>query len=123
MPGAMQLHASTTFSDLLQEGQRFWTPLPDKPEETPERLLCALWSTACGAPVSVDRAPQGSLPALDTDSLGRLQELLERKKAGGRLAHITERQSFLGLELLAGPAALVARKETEMLGDAAAAQT
>src|SRR6266478_3587654 len=77
MPRTMQLHASTTFSDLLQEVQRFWTPLPDKPEETPERLLCALWSTACGAPVSVDRAPQGSLPALDTDSLGRLRDLLE----------------------------------------------
>jgi len=118
----MQLHASTTFSDLLQEVQRFWTPLPDKPEETPERLLCALWSTACGAPVSVDRAPQGSLPALDTGSLERLRELLERRKAGVPLAHITERQSFLGLELLAGPAALIPRKETEILGHAALAK-
>src|SRR6266404_5461065 len=119
MPRTMQLHAATTFSDLLQEVQRFWTPLPDKPEETPERLLSALWSTACGAPVSVDRAPQGSLPALDTDSLERLCELIERRKAGVPLAHITERQSFLGLELLAGPAALIPRKETEILGRAA----
>src|SRR5258706_6915480 len=122
MPRTMQLHASTTFSDLLQEVQRFWTPLPDKPEETPERLLCALWSTACGAPVSVDRASQGSLPALDTGSLERLRELLERRKAGVPLAHITERQSFLGLELLAGPAALIPRKETEILGRAALAK-
>src|SRR6267142_2690848 len=122
MPGTMQLHASTTFSDLLQELQRFWTPLPDKPEETPERLLSALWSTACGAPVSVDRAPQGSLPALDTDSLERLRELIERKKAGVPLAHLTERQTFLGLELLAGPDALIPRKETEILGRAALAK-
>src|SRR5882762_8306344 len=122
MPRTMQLHASTTFSDLLQEVQRFWTPLPDKPEETPERLLCALWSTACGAPVSVDRAPQGSLPALDTDGLERLRELLERKKAGVPLAHLTERQMVLGLELLAGPEALIPRKETEILGRAALAK-
>src|ERR1700687_3556499 len=100
MPGTMQLQASTTFSDLLQEVQRFWAPLPDKPEETPERLLCALWSTACGAPVSVDRAPQGSLPALDTDGLERLRELLERREAGVPLAHLTERPSLLGLALL-----------------------
>src|SRR5438105_8013569 len=122
MPETMQLHASTTFSDLLQEVQRFWTPLPDKPEETPERLLAALWSTACGVPVSVDRAPQASLPALDTDSHERLRELIERKKAGVPLAHLTERQTFLGLELLAGPDALIPRKETEILGRAALAK-
>ena len=122
MPVTMQHHAATTFSDLLQEVERFWTPLPDKPEETPERLLSALWSTACGAPVSVDRAPQASLPALDTESLKRLRELIERKKAGVPLAHLTERQAFLGLELLAGPAALIPRKETEILGRAALAK-
>src|SRR5437870_13540710 len=112
MPGTMQLHASTTFNDLLQEVQRFWTPLPDKPEETPERLLCALWSTACGAPVSVDRAPQASLPALDTESLARLRELIERKKAGVPLAHLTERQAFFGRWRLAGPAALTPRERS-----------
>src|SRR5438874_9795497 len=122
MPVTMQLHAATTFSDLLQEVQRFWTPLADKPEETPERLLSALWSTACGAPVSVDRAPEDRLPALDSGSLERLRELIERKKAGVPLAHLTERQSFLGLELLAGPAALIPRKETEILGRAALAK-
>src|SRR4051812_21414231 len=111
--------ASTTFSDLLQEVQRFWTPLPDKPEETPEGLLAALWSTACGAPVSVDRAPKAALPALDEASAARLRELIERRKSGVPLAHLTERQSFLGLELLAGPDALIPRKETEILGRAA----
>src|SRR5512138_3324514 len=118
----MQVHASPTFSDLLQEVQRFWTPLPDKPEETPERLLSALWSTACGSPVSVDRARQDGLPALDDVCLERLRGLLERKKAGVPLAHLTERQTFLGLELLAGPEALIPRKETEILGRAALAK-
>ena len=115
-----------TYRDLLQEVQRFWTPLPDKPEETPEGLLCALWSTACGAPVSAERAVSSAasdaLPALDDHAYERLIGLLERRKAGVPLAHLTERQSFLGLELLAGPAALIPRKETEILGRAALAK-
>ncbi|HUQ76574.1 MAG TPA: HemK/PrmC family methyltransferase [Burkholderiales bacterium] len=115
-------HASTTFSDLLQEVQRFWTPMPDKPEETPEGLLAALWSTACGAPVSVDRAAPEALPTLDEASHSRLKDLLERRKAGIPLAHLTERQTFLGLEFLAGPQALIPRKETEILGRAALAK-
>lgn len=122
----MQAPAATTFRDLLSEVKGFWTPLPDKPEETPEGLLCALWSTACGAPISVDRAVSRAaptaLPELDEDSLARLRELLEQKKAGVPLAHLTERQTFLGLELLAGPQALIPRKETEILGRAALAK-
>ena len=114
-----------TFSDLLQEVRGFWTPLPDKPEETPEGVLAALWSTACGAPLSVDRAvsraPEG-LPVLDDAARARLRELIERKRAGVPLAHLTERQTFLGLELLAGPQALIPRKETEILGRAALAK-
>src|SRR5947207_12823345 len=119
MPETMQLHASMTFSDLLQEVERFWTPLPDKPEETPERLLSALWSTACGAPVSADRAVPGALPDLDEAGVERLRGLIERKRAGVPLAHLTERQTFLGIDLLAGPEALIPRKETEILGRAA----
>jgi release factor glutamine methyltransferase len=100
----------------------FWTALPDKPEETPEGVLCALWATACGAPVSVDRAVDAPLPALDKESRERLRELIERRKAGVPLAHLTERQMFLGLEMLAGPEALIPRKETEILGRAALAK-
>src|SRR3954464_6881233 len=115
----MQSTASPTFSDLLQEVQRFWTPLPDKPEETPERLLAALWNTACGMPLSVDRAANAPLPALDDSSEARLRELLERRRSGVPLAPLTERQTLMGLEFLAGPDALIPRKETEILGRAA----
>jgi release factor glutamine methyltransferase len=118
----MQSSASTTFSAFLQEVQRFWTPLPDKPEETPEGVLAALWSTACGSPLSVDRAVNATLPALDEASQVRLRELIERRKSGVPLAHLTERQTFLGLEFLAGPDALIPRKETEILGRAALAK-
>ena len=118
----MQTTASPTFSDLLREVQRFWTPLPDKPEETPEGLLAALWSTACGTPLSVDRAASEPLPALDEASHARLRELLERRKSGVPLAHLTGRQAFMGIEFLAGPDALIPRKETEILGRAALAK-
>lgn len=111
-----------SFTALLGEVRGFWSPLPDKPEETPERLLCALWHTAAGAPVSADRADPAALPTLDADAAARLGSLLERRKAGEPLAHLTRRQHFLGLEFLAGPDALIPRKETEILGRAALAK-
>jgi release factor glutamine methyltransferase len=100
----------------------FWVPLDDKPEETPERVLCALWRTACGVPVSADRALRENLPPLDGAAAGRVRELLERRRSGVPLAHLTGRQTFLGLEFLAGPEALIPRKETEILGRAALAK-
>jgi release factor glutamine methyltransferase len=113
---------STTYGELLREVQGFWAPLPDKPEESPEGVLCALWSTASGHPLSVDRAVRATLPQLDPAGVERLRGLIERKRAGVPLAHLTERQTFLGLELLAGPDALIPRKETEILGRAALAK-
>ena len=114
-----ECRAAPDFSVLLAEVESFWTPLPDKPEETAEGVLCALWRTACGAPISVGRAVPADLPELDAPALERLRALIERKRAGVPLAHLTGRQSFMGLELLAGPAALIPRKETEILGRAA----
>ncbi len=110
------------FDGLLAEVRAFWSPLPDKPEETPEGLLRALWLTAVGAPASVEKAARADLPALDAAAMHRLHGLVRRKKFGVPLAHLTGRQSFLGLELLAGPAALIPRKETEILGRAALAK-
>ena len=117
-----ELDATDAFEDFLEEVRTFWVPLEDKPEETPERVLCALWRTACGLPASADRALREHLPELDAEAAGRLRELLERRRAGVPLAHLTGRQSFLGLEFLAGPEALIPRKETEILGRAALAK-
>jgi release factor glutamine methyltransferase len=110
------------FRELLADVERFWTPLPDKPEETPEGVVRALWLTAAGTPVSVDRAAGRRLPGLDAEAAARLHALLARRRAGEPLAHLTGRQSFMGLELLAGPAALIPRKETEILGHALVAK-
>jgi release factor glutamine methyltransferase len=110
------------FADLLAEVERFWAPLADKPEETAEGLARALWLTAAGTPVSVEGAAAMALPELDEAATGRLRGLLARKRAGEPLAHLTERQMFMGLELVAGPAALIPRKETEILGRALVAK-
>lgn len=96
--------------------------LPDKPEETPEGSARALWLAAAGQPCSVVAAQWVAvLPALDAAGLARLDALLERRLAGEPLAHLTGRQHFCGLEMLAGRQALVPRVETVLLAQAAIA--
>ena len=93
-----------------------WVGLPDKPEETPVSTMRALWLAAAGEPCSADLASRRSLPPLDAVGRDALRRLVDRRLAGVPLAHLTGRQSFMELELLAGPEALVPRKETELLG-------
>jgi len=116
------LDAAPAFETFLEEVREFWIPHEDKPEETAERVLCALWRTACGQPVSADGALRPGLPPLDVEAAERLRLLIERRRAGVPLAHLTGRQGFMGLEFLAGPGALIPRKETEILGRAALAK-
>jgi len=93
--------------------------LPDKPEETPESTLRALWHAAAGVPKSAELALAEALPELDGAAVDRLRVLLQQRLDGIPLAHLSGRQRYLGLEMLAGPEALVPRKETEILGVAA----
>lgn len=109
------------FDRLRQRLQAHWQDAPDKPEETPDSTLQALWHAAAERPVSVAAATDTPLPPLDDTALARLDALLDRRLAGEPLAHITGRQAFMGLELVAGPAALIPRRETELLGTTAIA--
>lgn len=93
--------------------------LPDKPEESVGATLRALWHRASGNRVSASTAIHRDLPPLDDSLVADLHRLVDRRLAGEPLAHLTERQQFLGLELLAGPMALIPRRETELLGNAA----
>ncbi|CUR58655.1 Modification methylase, HemK family [metagenome] len=90
--------------------------LPDHPEETPDSTLRALWSMAAGTPLSVTAAADRDLAPLPAGGERLLAALVERRVTGSPLAHLTGRQSFMGVELLAGPEALVPRIETEILG-------
>jgi len=107
------------YTSLLQEVESFFEPQPDKPEETPAAVLRALWFSAAGEPQSIAAVDGRPLPAMDAAAELRLKELIGRKRQGIPLAHLTGRQRFLGVELLAGPAALIPRIETEIVGRAA----
>ncbi|TDK28673.1 peptide chain release factor N(5)-glutamine methyltransferase [Luteimonas aestuarii] len=109
------------YASRLRRLQDNWQAAPDKPEETPRNTLLALWSTAAGAPLSAVSASDIALPALDEDAERCLDTLLDRRIDGVPLAHLTGRQHFLGMDLLAGPGALIPRRETELLGRAAIA--
>ncbi len=109
------------FQELLAETATKLSVLHDKPEETTESTVRALWQVAAGAPMSAEQAAKTALPALDAAAVGRLRELLKERLAGIPLAHLTGRQRFMGLELMTSKAALVPRKETELLGHVALA--
>jgi release factor glutamine methyltransferase len=94
--------------------------LPDKPEETPDSALRALWLLAGGVPLSIHAAAETPLPALSAAQLDALDALIARRIAGEPIAYLTGRQRFMGLELLASPDALIPRAESELLALAAA---
>jgi release factor glutamine methyltransferase len=109
----------TEFARYLAMLDSSWTHLACKPEETAAATLHTLWLAAAGQPCSVERALERPLPPLAADERERLGRLIERRRAGVPLAHLTGRQTFMGVELLALPNALIPRRETELLGVAA----
>lgn len=109
----------TGYSENLTILQKGLELLPDKPEETFESTLQALWLTAAGEPASVVVALQRQLPELSPTQRDHLAELIAARLGGTPLAHLTERQHFMDLEFVVGPDALIPRRETELLAEAA----
>jgi release factor glutamine methyltransferase len=100
-------------SDDLKDKIHF---LNDKPEETVETTLKALWLKAAGIPVSAEGSLKYPIPDLTEDQTNNLYHLIDQRLNNTPLAHITQRQSFMGIELLSDKRALIPRKETEILG-------
>ncbi len=94
--------------ELLTRLRDSWQGLADKPDETPEGTLAALWAFVGLAPEEAQEPLASSLRAL-----------VERRLAGEPLSYLVGRQRFMGIELLSGPEAMIPRKETEILGYAA----
>jgi release factor glutamine methyltransferase len=109
----------TIYNDLLGRIASSWEGLSDKPEETPEGTLHALWLLATGIHMTVEQAGLLELPNLSDAEIFKLNLLIDNRIAGIPLAHLTKRQNFMGLQMIAGPEALIARKETEILARAA----
>ena len=93
--------------------------LKDKPEESAHTTLDALWFAAAGMPVSAAETKGKDRPPLQAVQQVELHRLIDLRMTGVPLAHITGRQQFMGLEMLAGPEALIPRKETELLAEQA----
>lgn len=93
--------------------------LPDKPEETDEICLRALWLKAAGIAVSPQRAGAHDLPELNDAQAKELARLVELRLQGEPLSYITGRQTFMDLDFLTTPGAMIPRRETEILGRAA----
>lgn len=95
--------------------------LPDKPEETPESALRALWHSAAGHPCSATAAMRRPLPPIEASpaAVTALERLVQRRLLGEPLAYLTGRQHFMGLEMLSAPGALIPRAETELMARAA----
>lgn len=104
------------YKKLLEEFTAKLHFLADKPEESAESTLKALWFKAAGISISSEKAVTLPLPDLTDEQLVSLSELAEKRFSNIPLAHITGRQNFMGIELLSDSRALIPRKETEILG-------
>lgn len=105
-----------THARLLQQLRDRLQLLPDKPDESPEVTLRCLWALAEGKALAISQLGAFRPAMLDDAGITRLEALIEQRLNGVPLAHLTGRQDFMGQVLLASPAALVPRRETEQLG-------
>lgn len=112
--------AMDRYEELLALFEQGLRTLDDKPEETPDTALRALWLLAAGLPMSAQAATGRPLPTLTSQQQSALDTLVQKRLDGIPLAHLTGRQRFMDVELLAGAQALIPRRETELLGRAAA---
>jgi release factor glutamine methyltransferase len=111
----LQMTSTPLYRDLIQIISSRLTSLLDKPEETADGIVRALWHKAAGLSVSVQHASELELPMLDDPAIVRLRDLVAQRLAGVPLAYLTGLQQFMGLELLVDRGALIPRKETELL--------
>ena len=107
------------YGDCMSQLTAHLQILPDKPEETVEATLQALWQIAAGNIGSATTAPNSKLPLLDTNATNKLRDLITQRINGAPLAYLTGFQQFMGIELKTTEAALIPRKETELLGEGA----
>jgi release factor glutamine methyltransferase len=110
-----------TISELLDTATRRLQGAVDDPRREAQALLCAVTGVARTALFARADDP------VDPQTLRRVEQALDRRRAGEPLAYIAGRRGFWTLELEVTPDVLVPRPETELLveralqhGDAAA---
>ena len=103
------------FEEFLNKMDGQLSILPDKKEENAHNTLSALWHTAAGNRVSVITAKKLVLPVLVTAQITMLENLVNSRLAGVPLAHLTERQNFMGLDYILNVGHYIPRSDTELL--------
>ena len=111
--------SETLFNSSLKKLETNLKTLSDKPEDTNESTLRAIWLVASGQPVASQKVFDIELPDLDESQENILNEMIEKRLEGIPLAHITGIQEFMGVDIQVNENALIPRKETELLGYAA----
>ncbi|HAQ19996.1 MAG TPA: peptide chain release factor N(5)-glutamine methyltransferase [Prolixibacteraceae bacterium] len=106
----------TFYAQLRAELEIKLSFLEDKPEETVDSTIKALWQKAYGFSMSAEEASKLPLPELSDQQKVLLSELTSQRIMGKPLAYIVGRQKFMGIELICDTRALIPRKETEILG-------
>jgi len=82
-------------------------------------VLRALWRAAQAEICPAENVAEGDLPPLQGPEVERLAQLVEQWENGVPLPHLTGHATFMGLDFLAGPEALIPQAETELLASAA----
>lgn len=111
-----------SFRELLAIFPTSWRGPADRPEESLDATVRALWFAAAGQPCSAIAAGEHPLPRLSAAQLRRLRRLVRRRLAGVPLAFLTGFQRFMGLELEVRRNVMVPRGETEALVELAVEQ-
>jgi release factor glutamine methyltransferase len=107
------------FNNLLEKLEESLFVLPDKREENAKNTLCALWHFAYGNRVSPIVAEKLEIPILMMSQILILEESIKNRLLGVPLAHLTERQHFMGLDYKLNKGLYIPRKETELLANTA----
>ena len=113
------MESTELYQSLLAYLAEHLKTLHDKPEETVESCMKALWAKASGKNRSIESALVEKMVDLSEEQVNLLHQLIETRISGIPLAYITGRQNFMGIELLSDNRALIPRKETEILGSTA----
>lgn len=103
------------FNNLLDKLDNQLSVLTDKSEENAYNTLCALWHKAANNKLSPIKAIKVELLYLKELEIALLEESISRRLSGVPLAHITERQHFMGLDYIVNEGLYIPRKETELL--------
>lgn len=104
------------YRSLLAVLESTLTVPSDRPDETPRTTLNCLWALAAGQPLAISQANQAVIDELDPAAQEVVQTLVKRRLNGEPLPYLVGRQDFMGIVLTINTAALVPRRETELLG-------